>query len=63
MILVLEFLQQQWENMAQQPKFRDMLEAFKNSLENLCKWYCSVNDTDAYFICLGTFFSWLLADL
>lgn len=52
-IPVLEFLQQSWENMAKLPKFREMRKPIEAGLENLKKWYCRVDDTDVYFVCLG----------
>ena len=39
--------------MAKDPKFGDMAKALKAGLENLKKWYCRVDDSDVYFICLG----------
>jgi hypothetical protein len=55
-IPVLEFLLQSWENMADHPKFSEVEHAICKGLKNIDKWYCKVNDTDAYFICLGMFF-------
>jgi hypothetical protein len=52
-IPVLEFLLQSWENMADLPKFSEVEDAIRKGLENIDKWYRKVNDTDAYFICLG----------
>ena len=52
-IPVLEFLLQSWENMADLPKFSELGHAIRKGLENINKWYRKVNDTDAYFICLG----------
>jgi hypothetical protein len=52
-IPVLEFLQESWENMANNPKFALISHAIKAGLENLCKWYRKVDDTNVYFICLG----------
>lgn len=54
-IPVLEFLLQSWENMANLPKFSEIEPAIRKGLENINKWYRKVNDTDAYFICLGMF--------
>ena len=59
MIPVLEFLLQSWENMADLPKFSEVEHAIRKGLENVDKWYRKVNDTDAFFICLGTFFFYL----
>jgi hypothetical protein len=52
-IPVLEFLLQSWENMANLSKFSEVEYAIRKGLENIDKWYRKVNDTDAYFICLG----------
>ena len=52
-IPVLEFLLQSWENMADLPKFAEVEHAIHKGLENTIKWYRKVDDTDAYFICLG----------
>ncbi|KAF8156025.1 hypothetical protein B0H34DRAFT_517919 [Crassisporium funariophilum] len=54
-IPVLEFLLQSWENMADLPKYNEVQHAIRKGLENIDKWYRKVNDTDAYFICLGMF--------
>ena len=54
MIPVLEFLLQSWENMADLLKFAEVEHAIRKGLENTIKWYRKVDDTDAYFICLGT---------
>jgi hypothetical protein len=53
-IPVLEFMQEAWENMAVLKKFEDVREAIEAGLANIRKWYRKVDDTDAYFICLGT---------
>jgi hypothetical protein len=50
MIPILEFLQEMWESMAHTLKF---VETIRCGLKNLTKWYRKVDDTDAYFICLG----------
>lgn len=55
-IPVLEFLLQSWENMAELPRFSEVEHAIQKGLENINKWYRKVNDTDAYFICLGMLF-------
>jgi len=39
MIPILEFLQQAWENMANEPKFYGLINAIHGGLENICKWY------------------------
>jgi hypothetical protein len=54
-IPVLEFLLQSWENMAGLSKFSKVEPAIQKGLKNIDKWYRKVNDTDAYFICLGAF--------
>ena len=56
-IPVLEFLLQSWENMSEIQKFSMVKDAILKGLENIDKWYRKVNDTDAFFICLGIFFS------
>ena len=40
--------------MAELPKFSEVEHAMRKGLENIDKWYRKVNETDAYFICLGT---------
>jgi hypothetical protein len=52
-IPVLEFMQEAWENMAKHEKFDEVSGAIEVGLENLRKWYRKVDDTNAYFICLG----------
>src|SRR5580658_3890430 len=52
-IPVLEFLQEAWENMASNEKFQVLQAPIEAGLENLRKWYRKVDETDAYFICLG----------
>lgn len=53
-IPVLEFLQETWENMAHALKFAEVSDAIGRGLANLKKWYRKVDETNAYFICLGT---------
>lgn len=55
-IPVLEFLQENWGNMANHPRFSELSDAIHAGMENLGKWYRKMSDTDAYFMCLGTFF-------
>ncbi|KAJ7453409.1 hypothetical protein FB451DRAFT_1185218 [Mycena latifolia] len=43
-----------WINMAALPKFADMAPSIEAGLENIAKWYRKTDDTDVYFICLGT---------
>jgi hypothetical protein len=40
--------------MARNVKFAEMSDAIRRGLENLKKWYRKVDDTDCYFVCLGT---------
>lgn len=53
-IPVLEFLQQSWGNMATVTKFHEVEDSLHAGLKNLEKWYRKTNDTNVYFICLGT---------
>ena len=39
--------------MAKLPKFLEVKDAIQKGLESLNKYHGKVNDTDAYFICLG----------
>ena len=39
--------------MAELPKFLEVKDAIQKGLESLNKYHGKVNDTDAYFICLG----------
>jgi len=39
--------------MANLPKFAEVKDSIYKGLGNLNKWYGKINDTDAYFICLG----------
>lgn len=55
-IPVLEYLQENWGNMAKHSRFSEISHAIRSGLENLGKWYRKTNDTDAYFICLGKVF-------
>ena len=54
-IPVLEYLQETWQNMARSSKFDSLTWAIDAGLDNLCKWYRKVDDTDVYFICLGMY--------
>jgi hypothetical protein len=47
-------MQDAWENMAKHDRFEEVHAAIDAGLENLRKWYRKVDDTDAYFICLGS---------
>jgi hypothetical protein len=46
-------MQESWENMANHDRFDSVASSIGSGLENLKKWYRKVDDTDAYFICLG----------
>ncbi|KAG2045526.1 hypothetical protein BDR06DRAFT_978148, partial [Suillus hirtellus] len=52
-LLVLEFLQQSWENMAAHARFFPVHDALQNGLKNIVKWYDKTKDTSAYSICLA----------
>jgi len=52
-ILVLEFLQEVWENMAKHPRFTEVHVPIEAGLVNLRKWYRKVDNTNAYFIYFG----------
>ncbi|KAG1792926.1 ribonuclease H-like domain-containing protein [Suillus plorans] len=52
-IPVLEFLQQSWQNMADDEKFSSIADALQAGLENLGKWSRKTDETDMYFICLA----------
>ena len=47
-------MQEAWENMAKHDRFERVHAAIDAGLENLQKWYRKVDDTDAYFISLGS---------
>jgi len=36
-------------------KFTEIVPAVRAGLDNLKKWYRKMDETDAYFICLGTY--------
>ena len=42
--------------MAMAPKFAKVSDSITSGLENIQKWYRKTDDTDAYFVCLGTQF-------
>ncbi|PSR77712.1 hypothetical protein PHLCEN_2v7730, partial [Hermanssonia centrifuga] len=52
-IPTLECLQQQWEIMADTPKFAPVHTAIKAGLAKLQKWYLAIGQTDIYYICLA----------
>jgi hypothetical protein len=49
--------------MAELPQFSELKGPLQKGLANLDKWYHKVNDTDAYFICLGMCHNTLLNSL
>ena len=50
---ILEYLQEQWTSMESAPKSEDVSSAISMALENVNKWYCEVDESDNYYICLG----------
>ena len=40
--------------MAASPKYADLSDSITSGLENIRKWYGKTDDTDAYFVCLGS---------
>lgn len=55
-ISLLEFMQTRWEALLTQEEFAPVHEGICAGLTNLNKWYRKLDDTDFYFICLGTFY-------
>ena len=53
-IPILECVQDRWETMAEEPKFASVKHGLLAGLAKLRKYYCHLDDTDMYFICLGT---------
>jgi hypothetical protein len=45
-------MQQRWEAMAKDRKYAQIVPTLKAGLENLRKWYRSLDDSSIYFICL-----------
>ena len=45
-------MQQRWEAMTKEPKYASVADALEAGLNNLRKWYRSLNDGNMYFICL-----------
>jgi len=43
--------------MANTPEFSIVRDALLEGLENLAKWYKKTDDSGAYFICLGVFYT------
>jgi len=39
--------------MASEPEFDKLTDAIHGGLDNIRKWYQKIDDSDAYFICLG----------
>lgn len=54
-IPILEYLIVRWENMAMQPKYDEISDSITAGLDNLAKWYRTTDDSDAYFVCMGTY--------
>ncbi|KIM75155.1 hypothetical protein PILCRDRAFT_13838 [Piloderma croceum F 1598] len=52
-IPMLEYLQQNWETLANIPKFAPVKKGIEKGLEKLHKWYMATDQTDIYFICLA----------
>ena len=40
--------------MAASLKYADLSDSIMSGCENICKWYRKTDDTDAYFVCLGS---------
>jgi hypothetical protein len=53
----LEFLQTHWEALLEQDEFKPVHHGICAGLSNPTQWYRKLDDTDAYFICLGGSFS------
>jgi hypothetical protein len=49
---VIEFMQQRWEAMAKESKYAPVADALEAGLDNLRKWYKSLDESNMYFICL-----------
>jgi hypothetical protein len=49
---VIEFMQQMWEAMAKESKYAPVADALEAGLDNLRKWYKSLDESNMYFICL-----------
>ena len=52
-IPTLECLQQNWETLANTPKFAPVKHGIEKGLEKLKKWYMATDQMDIHFICLG----------
>ena len=48
----VESMQQKWERMSKSTKYEQIAPALKSGLENLCKWYQALDNSNIYFICL-----------
>ncbi|KAH9169697.1 hypothetical protein EDB89DRAFT_1819985, partial [Lactarius sanguifluus] len=49
---VIEFMQQKWEVMAAKPAYASIATALYAGLNNLRKWYQTLDNSNMYFICL-----------
>ena len=49
---VIESMQQKWERMVKNPRYQRIALALQAGLDNLCKWYRALDDSNLYFICL-----------
>lgn len=49
---MLEYMQERWETMTMLPKYKTVKAAIEAGLDNLCKWYKRIHDTDIYFVSL-----------
>lgn len=52
-IPILEYVQTQWETMADDERFDSVKEPILKGLDNFNKWYRHTDDSDAYFVTLG----------
>jgi hypothetical protein len=53
-VLVLEWLQTRWEQMAEHERYRSLAPAIRAGLDNLGKWYKELDVSDAYVVCHST---------
>lgn len=58
-IPILEYVQTQWETMAEDEGFASMKGPILKGLDNFNKWYRHTDDSDAYFITLGKYTNFL----
>jgi hypothetical protein len=54
---------QAWENMAGVSRFGIVGDALIEGLENLSKWYKKMEDSTAYFICLGIIYTNIVSNV